>query len=208
METDILDLLENATAEDLFFASRLAELLKTYRLGYGQAVQIAEKMNSLASELQQTGNQYAARAYFKDASLWFMKAGDEESSIEMTVQQAETWVLEAEAGLSSDNPSNLVAADCYEDAIQTYRTIPRRYRDKHQVEQRIEEMRRFLEEASQRSTQEMSRIEGPEIDLSESLNKVKKLVSNKPPIEALGAFTNLHRVDAGKLLESARGGLS
>ena len=128
LETDVLNLIEKATSGDLFFASRLADLLKTYGLGHNQALQVAEKLETLANELQQAGNHYAARAYFKDASLWFIEADGEEKSIEMLVQQAETWVLEAEARLSSDNPSNLVAADFYQDAVQVYRTIPRKHR--------------------------------------------------------------------------------
>lgn len=208
METDILDLLESATSGDLFFASRLADSLKTYGLGHDQAIQVAGKLESLAYELQHSGNHYAARAYFKDASLWFMDDGDEEKSIEMLVQQAETWVLEAEARLHSDNPSNLVASDFYQDAIQTYRTIPRKHREKHDVDRRIEEIRRLLEEASKQSTQEMSLVEGPSIDLSESFERVRKYISNKTTTEALRAFANLHKVEAAKLLASAREGLS
>ena len=208
LETDVLNLIESATSGDLFFASKLADLLKTNSLGHDQALQVAEKLETLANELQQVGNHYAGRAYFKDASLWFMEAGEEEKSIEMLVQQAETWVLEAKARLSSDDPSNLVAADFYQDAIQVYRTIPRKHREKHQVDQRMQEIRQLLEEASKHSTREMSSIEGPAIDLSEFLETTRKLVTNKPTIEALGAFANSHRIDAAKLLESAREGLS
>ena len=208
LEADILDLIEKATSGDLFFASKLADLLKTYGLGHDQALQVAEKLETLANELQQTSDHYAARSYFKDASLWFMEADEEEKSIEMLVQQAETWVQEAEVRLSSDDPSHLVAADFYQDAVQVYRTIPRKYREKHQVAQRMQELRRLLEEASKRSTQEMSYMEGPAIDLNESFERVREIVSNKSPIGALGAFANFHRVDAAKLLESARKGLS
>ena len=208
LETDVLKLIERATSGDLFFASKLADLLKTYSLGHNQALQVAEKLEKLANELQQAGNHYEARAYFKDASLWFIEADGKEKSIEMLVQQAETWVLEAEARLSSDNPSNLVAADFYQDAVQVYRTIPRKYREKHRVEQRMEEIRRLLVEANKKSTQEMSYIEGPAIDLGELLETVRKLVTNQSPMEALGAFANFHRIDAAKLLESAREGLS
>ena len=208
LEADVLSMIERATPEDLFFAAMLAGLLKTYHLGYNQAMQVAEKLETLANELQQAGDHYAARAYFKAASLWFMEADDEEKSIEMLVQQAETWGLEAEARLSSDDPSNLVASNLYQEAIQVYRTIPRRHREKHQVAQRMEQIRRLLEEASKQSTQEMSYVEGPAIDLSESLEAVRKLVSNKSQIEALGAFANFHQVNAAKLLESAREGLS
>ena len=208
LETDVLQLIERATSEDLFFASKLADLLKTNSLGHDQALQVAEKLETLANEFQQAGNHYAARAYFNDASLWFNEADEEEKSIEMVVQQAETWVFEAEARLSSDNPSNLVAANFYQDAIQVYRTIPRKHRERHRVEQKMEEIRRLLEEASKQSTEEMSYIEGPEIDLSEYLNAIRKLVTNKSPDEALGAFANFHRIDAAKLLDSARDGLS
>ena len=42
------------------------------------------------------------------------------------VQLLERWQLkEAEARMSSDNPSTLAAAEFYESAIKTYREIPR-----------------------------------------------------------------------------------
>lgn len=208
LETDVLQLIERASSEDLFFASKLADLLKTNSLGHDQALQVAEKLETLANELQQAGDHDTARAYFKDASLWFKEANDEEKSIEMVIQQAETWVLEAEARLSSDNPSNLVATYFFNYAIQVYRTIPRKHREKHKVETRMEEIRRLHEEASRQSTEEMYHIEEPKIDLSEFLETVRKLVTNKSPNEALRAFVNFHRTDTTKLLESARDGLA
>ena len=208
MEAHIIGLLDHATSEDLFFAAKLADLLKTYHLGRSHAAKIADKLEGLADELQEAGNHYTARAYFADASAWFTDSSNEEKSVQMTVAQAETWVTEAEARLSSDIPSNFVAASFFHDAIQTYRTIPRTHREKHQVNQRMEEIRRYLEEAGQRSLEEMSLTEGPTIDLEEPFKKVRELVSDKPAVEAIMAFANMLQTDANKLREAAAEGMS
>ena len=62
----------------------------------------------------------------------------------MTVSEAEGWVKEAIAKVSSDQPSHVAAAIFYEKAIQTYRTIPRSERAIHRVDERIADLRARL----------------------------------------------------------------
>ena len=146
MENDVSSLFFSATIEQRFFALKLAEVMEEYNLGSANVVPVSEQLRSIAEELQAEGSHNSARSYFANASVWFRRAGDETESVRMTVAEAETWVKEAESSLSSASPINILASTFYEKAIQTYRNIPHAYREQHQVDQRISELRQRLSE--------------------------------------------------------------
>ena len=207
MELSLLELLRNASAESGLFASKLTAILETYRLAGDQKNDVAERLKQIAKELEDTGNYYFARKYYYDAGLWFRDADDQEKWVEMTVAAAETWVEEATARLSSDNPSNMVATDYYQSAVQVYRTIPREQREPRKLDERMEDILELHREASWRSQDEMTTVEMPAIDLTNELNQVRELVSGKTVEEALRAFTSLYHFKATELREAAVEGL-
>ena len=129
--------------------------------------------------------------------------GTMKKSTEMTVEVAETWVKEAVARLSSDQPSHGVAASFYESAIQTYRTIPRSERATHRVDERIAELRRSLNESGEKSLDEMGVISIPGQDISQIVENARNAVRGKTLDEALKTFVNLSRTNAKELRESA-----
>ena len=144
METSIIKAFTSVTREDGFLGSWLADLLKTNSLGRDHSATIATRLESLAREFEDEDEFPKAREYFQASAHWFKESGDDEKSTEMTVEVAETWVKEAVARLSSDQPSHGVAASFYENAIQTYRTIPRSERATHRVDERITELRKAV----------------------------------------------------------------
>lgn len=111
----------------------------------------------------------------------------------MTACSAECWVKEAIARISSEQPSHIVAARFYENAIQTYRTIPHNKRAAHRVDERIAELRKHLNEANTKSLGEMKVIMSPSIDISELVEGAESAVRGKPVMDALVAFTNIYR---------------
>ena len=162
-----------------------------------------KKLEALALEFQETGQFYKARERFRAAAIWFKDAGQQDKSVEMTVAQAETFYHEAQARVSSDDPSYLVASSFYEEAIQVYRNIPRKHRDTHQVDQRIAELRDLLTESGQLSLEEMTTVSSPGIDITSYAEQARDLVSNKPVHKALLRFANLHRISVDDLRKSA-----
>ena len=120
----------------------------------------------------------------------------------MTVEVAEGWVKEAVARLSSDQPSHMVATSFYENAIQTYRTIPRSERTTHGVDERIAELRECLNESGKKSLDEMDAIDIPGQDIGQIVENARNAVRGKGLEEALKAFVNLSRTNAKKLRES------
>ena len=203
MEASIIKAFTSVTREDGFLGSWLADLLKSNALGGDHSTKITTKIESLAREFEGEGELRKAREYFQASAHWFKESGDDEKSTEMTVEVAETWVKEAVARLSSDQPSHMVAASFYENAIQTYRTIPWSERATHRVDERIAELRECLNESGKKSLDEMDAIDIPGQDIGQIVENARNAVRGKVLEEALKAFVNLSRTKVKNLRESA-----
>lgn len=204
IEATILKVFEAATNQDGFLGTWLADLLESNGLGRIQSGAIAQKLETLAGEFDADGDLHRSREYFSAAARWFKLAGDEAKAASMTVSEAEGWVKEAVARVSSTNPSHMAAATFYENAIQIYRTIPGAERTPQRVVERLAELRAHLSESGEKSLGEMGHFSSPGADISQLVENARKAVSGKTPIEALKAFCNLHHgVDAKQARESA-----
>ena len=106
-------------------------------LGRGEEAAISDHLEMLAKQFELCGDLHRSKDFFEAAANWYKRDKNEAKVVEMTVLVAESWVKQAEARLSSDNPSHMVAASFYENAIQKYRTIPKSQRDGYNVEERI-----------------------------------------------------------------------
>lgn len=193
MEGVVSQALVTATAGDGFRAVWLADILESNGLGRDQKIPIAQKLETLAQEFSGMGDIHRSREFFSAAAKWFERAGDETKAAAMIVEVAEGWVKEAIVRTSTDSPSHMVAASFYENAIQTYRTIPRTEREAHRVDERITELRSHLNDAGEKSLGEMGLISTPGVDISQLVDNARKSVSGKSATEALLAFANLHR---------------
>lgn len=193
METAIIEALISATREDGFLGLELAGLLDSHQLGRTHCAEIAKKLESLAKEVQADGNLYQAREYFAAACTWYRYAKDPARAALMKASEAEGWASEAIASISSSTPSHIAAVAHLEKAIQVYREIPKKDRGSHRADDRIEELRRLLNESGQQSLEEMNLIEGPSIDLTALSEKARLQVAGKPPADALRAFCSLHQ---------------
>jgi hypothetical protein len=204
IEATILTVFEAATKEDGFLGVWLADLLESNGLGRNQREAVAQKLATLAGKFDADGDLNRSRKYFSAAAKWFKLAGDDAKAAAMTVSEAEGWVKEAVARVSSTNPSHMVAATFYEKAIQIYRTIPGAERTPHRVDERLAELRAHLSESGKKMLAEMGLMSSPGVDISKLIENARKAVSGKTPIEALKAFCNLHRgVDVKQARESA-----
>ena len=208
IEKSIVKALDSATPEDKFFGHGLADTLWSEGLGRNNAADIAAKLGSLARGFDSIRNFHASGRFYNAAAIWFRSSGDDEEAIDMTVAEAEAFVSDAAARMLSDSPSHGVAAGFVEDAIQVYRTIPRDQRGRHDVDQRIQELRLRLREHGERSQEEMVTVRGDEIDVGDTIQKARDTVRGKPVLEALKAFADLHRISVRELREAAIKNLS
>lgn len=193
METAVLTAFDAAGHRDGFLGLWLADLLKTNGMARDRRTDVAKRLEILAKEFDGEGDLHRAREYFSAASDWYRHSGDESKAAEMTVAVAEGWVKEAIARTSSNAPSHMVAASFYENAIQTYRTVPRMERAAYRVDERIAELRTHLNDSGEKALGEMGMISTPGVDISELVENARKAVSGKSAVDALKAFANLHR---------------
>ncbi len=204
MEGSIVASFNAATRQDGFLGFWLADVLKTNGLGRLHRTDIAQKLESLAREFDCEGDLHRARTYFSASADWCRAIPDEAKAAEMMASVAEGWVKEAIARVSSDNPSHMVAASFYENAIQTYRTIPRAKRAAYRVDERVAELRACLNESGEKALGEMGLISTPGVDITQLVENARKSVSGKSATEALLAFANLHcGVKVDEMRESA-----
>lgn len=192
IEASLVSALIASTTNDAMLAHGLADLLAENGLGQGKSGVIAEKLEVLAGEFELNGDLQWARDFFDASAKWFKRAGNNAKAADMTVCVAEGWVKEAVARISSDHPSYTIASGFYENAIQTYRTIPHRERATHRADERMSELNKYLSEAGARSLDEMGVITSPAIDITEIVEASRKSVSGNTAANALAAFTNLH----------------
>ena len=193
MEAVILDAFNTAAKESGFLALWLADLMDTYGLGRTHSAAIAQKLNVLAVEFEGDGDLHRSREFFDAASRWFGRSGDEAKAAEMTVAVAEGWVKEAIARVSSDQPSHMVAASFYENAIQIYRSIPRSQRLIHQGDERIAELHQHMSDAGEKSLDELGAVTTPGVDISELVENARKSVAGKSVQDALFSFANIYQ---------------
>ena len=192
MEDAVIRTFETATRQDGFLALWLAGLLFDDGLGRDKQAIIAQKLESLGREFDDEGDLHRAREFFKASAKWFKAAGDNPKSIEMTVAVAEGFVKEAKARIASEKPSHMAAAGFYEDAIQTYRTIPRSERPAHRVDERLKELQLCLTESGMKALDEMGVISTPGINLSQTIEDARDSVRGKSVSEALKALANVY----------------
>lgn len=193
MEASIVASFNSATRQDGYLGLWLADLLKTNGLARAYRSDIARKLEALAKEFDCEGDLHRARDYYSASGDWYRGISDDAKAAEMTAWVAEGWVKEAVARVSSANPSHMVAASFYENAIQIYRSIPRSERAVHRVDERIAELRSHLSESGEHALGEMGLISTPGVDITQLVENARKSVTGKPATEALLAFANLHR---------------
>lgn len=204
MEATIVVAFNGVTRADGFLGLWLADLLKSNGLGRAHRADVARKLEALANEFDGEGDLHRAREYFSAAADWHKAIPDEVKAAEITVAVAEGWVKEAVARSASESPSHMVATSFYENAIQTYRTIPRAERATHRVDERIAELRAHLSDSGEKSLGEMGLIRTPGVDITQIVENARKSVTGKSAQEALLAFANLHRgANAEELRSSA-----
>jgi hypothetical protein len=192
MEVAITVAFNAASKSTGFLCIWLADLLSSSGLGRSSRADVARKLEALAREFDAEGDLQRAGKYFSAAKDWYKRVPDEVKSAEMTVAVAENFAKEAAARSASEGPSHMVAASLYENAIQTYRQVPRTQRSTHRVDERIVELRKYLNQAGEKSIGEMGVVRTPGVDITQIVENARSVVRGKSAQEALLAFANLH----------------
>lgn len=199
IEASITKALMSANSKRGFYGHILAETILENKFAIDQQADIASKLETMAHEFDVGGNFHSAAGYFGASAMWFGLSGNKEKSVAMIVAKAMSHEKDADSRITSDNPSHLVAVDFLEKAVQTFRCIPHTYRERHQVDQRIQNLNQRIREFGQKAEDEMATFTTPGIDISNLAEESRASVSNKPAFEALMIFTSLHDIDVNEM---------
>ena len=207
IEEAIIQTFESATCEGRYFGRELVKLLKSNKLGKSRATEIATKLESMALGFESDNEHSVAADYYQAAADWFESAGDMAKFVEMILKKAESLVKKGDARLSSEEPSCLVAALSYGEAIDTLywlkekSNMPKSELSTYQVDERID---RLMRRRAVLLRQGISEMEPRRVDITETFNQFSTAacaaVAGKDYIEALYKFVNLRNmVDIDKL---------
>lgn len=128
----------------------------------------------------------------REAAAWFSES-DADSMSGCIERGARTYIAEADARVASDpNAGALVEGHFLEKAIATLRTLPRRYRVDHGIEELIAELRERLVSSRETAIEAMMRIESDPVDLTDAVTYGRGRVSGRSSSwEALAMFGTL-----------------
>ena len=192
IEATLLSIFDTSIGTDGLFALSVSRLLFENSLGRGRGRETADRLADRGKELAETSI-YEARGHFEAAALWYGRLAEKELQADMTCAVAETWAKEAESRTSAAQPSNMVAASFYENAIQTLRRVPRGLRAARAVDQKLTDLYVLLEQAGKASLGEMGVVSSGPIDISELVEAAQTSVRGKDLSSALLALCNIHR---------------
>ncbi len=193
IEEDLQVALFATTISDKRLPFWIAALLEKNGLGKNKTDQICIHLEFLATAYNEAGEIQYARELYESAKKWYERARQNEKAAKMTALSAEMWEKEAVTRQSSNSSSSyMVAADFYEKAIQIYRTIPRAYRETHNVDFRIDELRKKLSDAGKIAVESIKMISTGAFDLSDYIRQAKSMVIGKSLLDALHIFSNIY----------------
>ncbi len=190
LERSLLDVVANAKTEDKYLAAGVADVLDAQGLGKSEAQNIAAQLEALAHQFAGARDFTRCFDYYQEAAKWFDRAGENQKAIEMTIAQAESCVMDAEAILESDDSSHMNAAIFVENAVQILRTVPRASRTTLDIDKRIRELRLRLAQYNQEAVNELKTVSF-ESNITKLVNKARDAVKGRSLLGALEAFGRL-----------------
>ena len=165
--------------DPLFLSQRLMSLLIEARHGDPEKYSIiAEKC---AIDAENTKNFHRAQAYWQIKAQWHILQNDTERKRTALINNAESYVKEAEFKLGGEKGSYLVASHFLQRAIEAYRRIG----DTKEI---VNEIHAKLLKYEQKSLNEMQQF-STKFDASESVRNTIKNVSGKSIYDALFALS-------------------
>lgn len=192
---EIKDKLRNALTLEYknykFMKLWLAKLLNKFHWSNEEVNNIARDFILISQDLVLVHDYHSARAYLEYSAETYKLIKDNNAWITTLIKIAETWELDA---LSRNQP--VIRMAFYENAIQTYRSVPKVDRVNYRVDEKIYELRLKLRDAGKAAISEMPTftIESPDrIDIVDIANSAIEHVSGKENLNlALLYFCHLY----------------
>lgn len=204
IESELSKAFNTIFSENTAMPLQLAELFDSTGICKDKKDIIAVKLLSIADVLKDKGDVHTSLRYYEHAANLFRQLSDVDSRVRCLTSVAECYEAQADQLTEGDSPSFMSANTFYEKAIQTFRRIPRKFRDTLDIDKKIQELRSKLSDSGEKTLGEMGIIKSPGVDISDIKKQSKQHVSKKEtPEEALAYFSGLEATDYESLKKSA-----
>tara|TARA_Y100000588_G_C14215576_1_gene908672 strand:+ start:96 stop:1904 length:1809 start_codon:yes stop_codon:yes gene_type:complete len=180
IEGSIIKSIDSLVGESQFMFLWLARFLDELGLADIESERIATKSLDHGKTFLSKSNYHAARSYLEFSVGKFKQLGDDTAWLNALLSIAASWEQEGDDRSSS---SNMVAATFYENAVQSYRRVPVKYRKENKVEESISRLRLKLKDSGKGALDEMALIKIPGEDVSDIVEASKKHVSGIEKVE-------------------------
>ncbi|MFY4859763.1 DUF4209 domain-containing protein [Aliarcobacter butzleri] len=187
IETILLDTFNNTKQEEGLYCSHINDLIVELNIDINQNLFIIQKLEDFAQEFENQGSYWLARDYYNAAKNWFKKINSENDINRLTTLIAENFVKEA----ANRKDSQMAAANFYENAIQEYRSIPRKYRSTYNVDTRLSDIYQLMGTSNKLATDELSLIQTDPVDISPLITTAIERIENKDFEEAFVILSSI-----------------
>lgn len=172
-----------------FLESQVSQVLRsTGQVTAGQATELGRRLAARAAEM--SAAHPSERALLREASAWLHRANMDEEALSCQVRIADSYSAEAEARVLGERGA-LVATGRLEQSLAVLRSLPRKYRDAHGLDEVLAERQRRLRELRQYSLEEMTPVGHSTVDVQEWVTRAREHVSGRDRPVALFALARI-----------------
>lgn len=184
----------DADRDDAELALSISELFLRHEIFCDDLLDVGKKISQLG-DASFTGDFWVdAKRFYEQAVEIFKVLKDDDLHAEMLVKAAECWAREAE--LQSPDSRK---ADYYEKAIRHYRNVPKRLREKYDVDEKRAALEKKVKQANKHSVGGMSRIIMPMPIDSGHISEIENSVKGRSVCDALAMLANIFSVSVGEI---------
>lgn len=196
LTSPILERINNTSSQDNFYLMRLVEILDIAKLAKVEMEIITAQLEIIAQQFKEKKFYYQSTQYYQCALKWARKlSNNKELEYKLLYEIGFSFYQHALA-----QPHELQSTSHYENTLQTFRQIPKKYRDAYDIDSLISELEKKIPESNQIALEYMQRI-GTKIDTKEMVEYSEKAVSNQPKFKTLQIFGNLTHIPSREYFE-------
>ena len=181
----ILECFNKAEPIDRYYCLRMSYLLDIAELNKKLQPSVAEKLENFADTFAKENKFMAAIDYYQESQKWHKKLKNSRKIAEIALKIANILIEKAKESSAISSKTDL------EQALKELRSIPAKDRNKLGIDQKIDEIRKLIEQNNQDIRSEMSLIATDKIDISRYQNNAKLAVKGKRLSEAILCLANI-----------------
>jgi len=184
IESSLMSAFRSDYPDSPFMCLWIGELIERCGICRNDDTELAAAVFKRAQELYDNKAYRESRSYLELATTLFQKNKDEGNWLGSLVLNAECHELEGDSRNNGGLGSQFVSNTFYENALQAYRRIPTKHREKLGVNDKLINIRDKITEAGVGSLDEMQLIQSPKMNIKDIIEQSIKHVEGKKTLES------------------------